>query len=318
MADDRETNFRLLAEYSADVIGCVGPDMRFLYVSPSSVDVLGFTPEEIIAMEPFGLILPEDVPAITATANHNSAPGAESSRATTRARKKDGTIVWLEISARVVRDPVTEQAKETVVIMRDITERKILEEKLSALALTDSLTGLANRRSFDETLDREWRRTLREGSQISLLLLDLDRFKEFNDYYGHQVGDDCLRAVAAAVYGAVRATDIAARYGGEEIAVILPSTDTPGAVEAAEKVRSAVAALLITHEGDPEGGGWVTVSVGVATALSRVGGTMRMPESLLLAADNALYKAKREGRNQVATSLLVAIREGEDHHPHSA
>jgi diguanylate cyclase (GGDEF)-like protein len=145
----------------------------------------------------------------------------------------------------------------------------------ATLALTDGLTELANRRAFDEALDREWKRTLREGSQISLLLLDLDCFKEFNDHYGHQVGDDCLRAVARAVAGVVRATDIAARYGGEEIAVILPSTNTGGSVEVAEKVRSAVEALQITHEGNPEGGGWVTVSVGVATALSRQGGSVK-------------------------------------------
>jgi diguanylate cyclase (GGDEF)-like protein len=193
--------------------------------------------------------------------------------------------------------------------MRDMTERKKLEDKLSALALTDSLTELPNRRAFDETLDREWKRTLREGSQISLLLLDLDHFKEFNDQYGHQVGDDCLRAVAGAVRGAVRATDIPARYGGEEIAVILPSTNTPGATEVAEKVRLAVESLQIVHEANPEGRYWVTASIGIATALSRQGGTMRMPESLLLAADNALYKSKREGRNQVATALLVARKE---------
>jgi diguanylate cyclase (GGDEF)-like protein len=193
--------------------------------------------------------------------------------------------------------------------MRDISERKLLEEKLSRLALTDGLTGLANRRAFDEALEREWKRTAREGSQISLLLLDVDHFKPFNDRYGHQVGDDCLRAVAIAVREAVRGTDIAARYGGEEIAVILPSTNSVGAVAAAEKVRTAVEALQITHEGNPEGGGWVTASVGAATALSRHGGTMRMPESLLLAADTAMYKAKREGRNRVATALLVAYKE---------
>jgi diguanylate cyclase (GGDEF)-like protein len=224
-------------------------------------------------------------------------------------RKKDGSLVWIEFTARVVRNPSTEKAIEAVVTMRDISERKALEEKLSTLALTDGLTGLANRRAFDEALDREWKRTLRDGSQISLLLLDIDNFKQFNDRYGHQVGDDCLRAVAAALRGIVRATDIAARYGGEEIAVVLPATDTAGAVDVAEKARSAVEALQITHECNPAGAGWVTASVGVATALSRHGGTMRMPESLLLAADNALYKAKREGRNQVATSLLVAFKE---------
>lgn len=260
-------------------------------------------------MEAFALIYPEDLAGLMAIATRNFAPGAEPERAAVRMRKKDGTLVWIEFTARVVRDPSTGEANEAVVTMRDISERKALEEKLSTLALTDGLTELANRRAFDEALDREWKRTLREGSQISLLLLDLDCFKEFNDHYGHQVGDDCLRAVARAVAGAVRATDIAARYGGEEIAVILPSTNTGGSVEGAEKVRSAVEALQITHEGNPEGGGWVTVSVGVATALSRQGGTMRMPESLLLAADNALYKAKREGRNRVATALLVAFKE---------
>lgn len=317
MAEVRETDFQLLAEYSADVICRAGLDMRFLYVSPSSFDVLGWTPQEMVEMEPFALIFPEDLRGFIAITTRNFAPGAEAERASVRMRKKDGTLVWIEFHSRVIREPSTGEAIEAVVILRDISERKMLEEQLSTLALTDALTGLANRRAFDQTLDREWKRTLREGSQISLLLLDLDHFKEFNDHYGHQVGDDCLRAVAAAVNGAVRATDIPARYGGEEIAVILPSTDLGGALGAAEKVRFAVAALQITHEGDPDGAGWVTVSVGVATALSRIGGTMRMPESLLLAADNALYKAKREGRNQVATALLVAIKDGDDRYTHS-
>lgn len=309
MASEDDTDFQRLAEYSADVICRSGVDMKWRYVSPSSFAVLGWTPEEMMGMEAFALVYPEDLPGLIAIATRNFAPGVEPDRAAVRMRKKDGTLVWIEFTARVVRDASTGEANEAVVTMRDISERKALEEKLSTLALTDGLTELANRRAFDEALEREWKRTLREGSQISLLLLDLDHFKEFNDQYGHQVGDDCLRAVAGAVRGAVRTTDIAARYGGEEIAVILPSTNTAGAVEVAEKVRSAVEALQITHEGNSEGGGWVTASVGVATALSRQGGTMRMPESLLLAADNALYKAKREGRNRVATALLVAFKE---------
>jgi diguanylate cyclase (GGDEF)-like protein/PAS domain S-box-containing protein len=309
MASDYDTDFQQLAEFSADVICRSGVDMRWRYVSPSSIDVLGWTPEEMIAMEAFALIYPEDLPGLIAVATRNFAPGVEPERASVRMRKKDGTLVWIEFTARVVRDPATGEANEAVVTMRDISERKALEEKLLTMALTDGLTELANRRAFDEALDREWKRTLREGSQISLMLLDLDHFKEFNDRYGHQVGDDCLRAVARAVCGAVRTTDFAARYGGEEIAVILPATNTAGAVEVAKKVRSSVEDLQITHEGNPASGRWVTVSVGVATALSRHGGTMRMPESLLLAADNALYKAKREGRNRVATALLVAAKE---------
>ena len=309
MTGKDETDFKVLAEYSADVICRVGLDMKLLYVSPSSFDVLGWTPEEMMGMEPFALIFPEDLPELLATAQRNLTPGIAPSLVAARVRRKNGTLVWMEVSARVVRDPTTREVTTTVIVMRDISERKILEEKLSTMALTDGLTRLANRRAFDEALHREWKRTLREGSQISLLLLDIDHFKELNDAYGHQVGDDCLRAVASAVKGAVRATDIAARYGGDEIAVILPSADSAGAGEVAEKVRAAVAALQITHERNHEGGGWVTVSVGAATALSREGGTMKMPESLLLAADNALYKAKREGRNQTASALLMAIKE---------
>jgi diguanylate cyclase (GGDEF)-like protein/PAS domain S-box-containing protein len=309
MANEYDTDFERLAEYSADVICRSGVDMRWRYVSPSSLAVLGWTPEEMIGMEAFALIYPEDLPGLIAIATRNFAPGVEPERAAVRMRKKDGTLVWIEFTARVVRNPFTGEADEAVVTMRDVSERKALEEKLSVLALTDGLTEIANRRAFDEALIREWKRTLREGSQISLVLLDIDYFKEFNDQYGHQVGDDCLRAVAHAVAETIRASDIAARYGGEEIAAILPSTNTVGAVEVAEKVRSAVESLQITHEGNPEGGSFVTVSAGVATALSRQGGTMKMPESLLLAADNALYKAKREGRNRVATALLVAYKE---------
>ena len=120
-------------------------------------------------------------------------------------------MAWIEINPRLIRDAVTDAPLEAVLVMRDVTERKLLEEQLSAMAMTDGLTGLANRRAFDEALEREWRRTLREGAQMSLLLLDIDHFKEFNDLNGHQVGDDCLRAVAAATAGAVRQTDTVAR-----------------------------------------------------------------------------------------------------------
>jgi diguanylate cyclase (GGDEF)-like protein len=255
-------------------------------------------------------ILAEDLPVLSAAVVRIFSPGVQSETATVRMRKKDGSAVWMEMNARLVRDSSTGEPREFVTVMRDITERKVLEERLSALSLTDSLTGLWNRRAFDEALNREWKRTLREGSQISLLLLDIDRFKEFNDRYGHQVGDDCLRAVAACLKEAVRDTDIIARYGGEEIVVILPSTDTAGAVEVAEKMRRAIEALRLTREARPEGGDRVTVSVGVATALARLGGTISLPESLLLTADTAMYKAKNGGRNRVAAALVFAPRTG--------
>lgn len=306
MPSDDGIDFQFLAENSADIICRAGLDMILRYVSPSSFDLLGWKPEEMIDKGPEGFVLPEDLPIVASSSNRFLSPGVQNSSSTVRMRKKDGTIIWMELNARLARDPATGEPSEVVLVMRDVTVRKQLEDRLSALALTDGLTGLLNRRAFDETLDREWKRTLREGSEMSLLLLDVDHFKQFNDQYGHQAGDDCLRAVAAAVSKAVRATDTVARYGGEEIAVVLPSTYTAGAVEVAEKIRAIVEALQLPLEGNPEGGSWVTVSVGVATAIARVGGTMRMPESLLLAADNAMYKAKHEGRNRVATTLLIA------------
>ncbi|MCU1262105.1 MAG: diguanylate cyclase with sensor [Bryobacterales bacterium] len=300
MSGENEINFQFLAENSADIICRAGLDRMLHYVSPSSLHILGWKPEEMAGRPLDDFILAEDIPVLAAAIASNDED------TTIRMLKKDGATAWMENHARLVRDSATGEPQEFVVVMRDITKRKLLEERLSALALTDGLTGLSNRRAFDDALEREWKHTLQEGSQISLLLLDIDHFKEFNDRYGHQVGDDCLRTVAAAVRGTVRATDIVARYGGDEITIILPTADTSGAVEAAEKGRSAIEALRITHEGNPEGGGWVTASVGAATALAREGGTMRMPESLLLAADNALYKAKHGGRNCVATALLVA------------
>ena len=204
--------------------------------------------------------------------------------------------------------PVTYKA---VMIMRDVTERKRIEAQLEALAFTDGLTGLLNRRGFDRALDAAWDATFGTGTQMSLLLLDVDHFKRFNDHFGHQAGDDCLRTIAQAVRLNVDPTDAhVARYGGEEIAVILPGTGSEDAAQIAERIRFAVQNLAVPSSAIPVKGelNTVSVSIGVATALARHGSTMRMPESLLLTADAALYKAKSEGRNRLALSVLLASR----------
>lgn len=302
-----EPNFRMLAENSGDVIMQIGPDMKARYVSPSCTRLLGWLPEEMLGHGPEVFVPPEHLQGIAAETALMLAGADEGVPLALEVRRKDGTTVWVESKARIVRDPVTRVPSDFVLIMRDITERKQLEEQLRALAMADGLTGLGNRRAFDETLDREWRRTVRIGGKMSLLLLDVDRFKGFNDRYGHQVGDDCLRAVATAIKNALhRPADEAARYGGEEIAIILPDTDADGAVEIAERLRVAIEKLGLPHADNPEGGGYVTVSIGSATALSRSGGTISMPEGLLLAADTALYKAKHKGRNRVEVALLLA------------
>lgn len=174
--------------------------------------------------------------------------------------------------------------------------------KLELAANTDGLTGLSNRRRFDEALQTEWRRSARERTPLSLLLLDVDRFKAFNDRYGHQAGDDCLRAVAAAVGACARRPgDLAARYGGEELAMVLPGTDEEGAAHLAELVRSAVEALGLQHEDNGECGGVVTVSVGCATLSPQpISSPDTASRTLLKEADRMLYEAKRGGRNRVA------------------
>jgi len=276
------------------------------YASPSSLRILGWKPEEMIGKDFGDFVFPEDVSILDEAEAADVDGSAADSQATVRLIKKDLTAVWTSISARYVRDPATGNPQEYILAMRDITERKVLEEKLSALAMTDGLTGLWNRRAFDQELRREWKRTVRDESQLSMLLLDIDHFKPFNDRYGHPVGDVCLCAVASAVSDSVRASDVVCRWGGDEMAIILPATDALGAFRAAEKVRSAIQTLRFRS--NKNSGDWVSVtaSIGVATAMPQPDGTITTPPNLLLAADKALYKAKREGQNRVATALPAA------------
>lgn len=300
-------DFRVLTENTSDVIIQVRPDGRCTYASPSCTRLLGWAPEELVGRGPEALVVREHIPEVAADMAAIAAGERKEGMLTLPLRTKSGGAVWVEAKARTISNPQTGEPGDLVVIMRDITERKKREEQMAALAMTDGLTGISNRRAFDKALYREWDRTLRTGGAMSLLLLDIDHFKEFNDTYGHQVGDDCLRLVAATVCRVLQqSTDTIARYGGEEFVVILPDTDLAGAMEVAERLRRAVADANLHHIKNQDGGGRVTVSIGAATALSRVGGTIRMPEGLLLAADSALYKAKHNGRNRAEPALLLA------------
>jgi len=176
-------------------------------------------------------------------------------------------------------------------------ELKRLRDRLEHLSATDGLTGLANRRSFDDSLDREWTRGMRSGLPLSLAMIDVDFFKSFNDCYGHPVGDDCLRQVAQALIAAVprHGGDLVARYGGEEFVVLLVDTDRKGAGAVSERLRSNVLDLAIPHEKSSVAG-TVTVSVGAASV---VPDGAQVPTSLVTAADGLLYRAKESGRNRV-------------------
>jgi diguanylate cyclase (GGDEF)-like protein len=178
-----------------------------------------------------------------------------------------------------------------------------LNEELQGLAELDGLTGVANRRRGDNYLEEVWTRLRREKQPLSVIMLDVDHFKAFNDSYGHQAGDDCLVAVAEAIYAQLlRPTDLVARYGGEEFILILPNTDRIGVTHVAEQVRRAVETLAIEHAHSSVGA-VVTVSAGTATM---VPGVMEGTEQLLREADIALYRAKRMGRNQVHSAPAVS------------
>ncbi len=200
------------------------------------------------------------------------------------------------------------RAMQRIVQMRHsllVLTRKLdsANRELTRLSAVDGLTGIANRRQFDEALSREWRSGLRDREPLSLLMVDVDSFKQYNDGYGHQAGDECLKGVAETLRGQLRRpADIVARYGGEEFAAILPDTNPAGAVRVAEAMRSAVQAVGVPHEGSAFG--VITVSIGVATLVpQQAEGVTR----LLSAADWGLYEAKRKGRNcvQAADAALL-------------
>lgn len=179
----------------------------------------------------------------------------------------------------------------------DITRRKRLEDELRALSQEDALTGVPNRRAFDERLAAEWARARRRRAPIAVAMIDIDAFKPYNDGNGHQAGDDCLRAVAQVLAGACRRPgELLARYGGEEFAVVFPDTGAEEAARIAEALRAAVEARNLPHGHSPVAP-HITVSVGVATVIpSRAGN----PDAVIRMADRALYSAKAAGRNRTA------------------
>lgn len=174
---------------------------------------------------------------------------------------------------------------------------KFQADLLSSIALQDGLTGVANRRKFDEALQSDWLQCARQQQPVSLLMLDVDYFKRFNDRYGHQAGDDCLRRVAQAIRLSLRRPrDLAARYGGEEFACLLPETDLEGASSLADEILQAIRALGIPHEAS-DAEPTVTASIGVASMIPN-GSTA--PQTLIEHADHQLYQAKHEGRARVS------------------
>jgi diguanylate cyclase (GGDEF)-like protein/PAS domain S-box-containing protein len=206
---------------------------------------------------------------------------------------KDGSIRHVTQMGALVSNRI-------LVIYNDITELKHYQNFLENLSATDGLTGISNRRRFDDFLEQEWRRAMRSKTPLSLILMDIDLFKGFNDNYGHLAGDDCLRQLAQCLAGIIRRSiDLAARYGGEEFACVLPDTDLEGAMWVANRIRQKVNEMNIPYTFSSIAN-HVTISMGVATLVPVPGQSL---SDLIQNADNLLYMAKQNGRNQIRGEL---------------
>ena len=308
----KEADFRLLAEESSDMVMRIGFDERILYVSPSCERILGWNAEQLKGTLALAGVNAEDLPHVTETVRALKQGEIQEIKLIYRTRHRHRGEIWLETALRATQDVDTAEIDGVVAISRDMTERKDLEDRLATLATQDGLTGLANRRHFDDRLQEEWRRAARDGTPVSLLMIDVDHFKKFNDQYGHQAGDACLKIVAKAIAAeARRPSDLAARYGGEEFVLLLPNTDEVGSAIVAERLREAMDGLAVVHVLNPPKKR-VTLSIGGATGWPNAETAGNNHPSLVAAADRALYAAKHNGRNRfVMSGQVVAWRGAE-------
>ena len=204
-----------------------------------------------------------------------------------------------------VVDYITKPVRASIVKARVRThlELKNSRDHLKSLSIIDGLTQVANRRKFDEAIENEWRRNRRNQRPMSLIMMDIDFFKAFNDHYGHLAGDECLKTIAREISSvARRSTDLFARYGGEEFVLLLPEVDAKGAAFIAKQVQDIVKIVGIPHAYSPAAE-YVTLSMGVATMVPREG---QSPVDLLNVADKAMYVAKQNGRNRIQEAVTIA------------
>jgi diguanylate cyclase (GGDEF)-like protein len=289
-----DVRFATHGEQAVDMVRDQRPDLVLLDAEMPGLD--GFAVCRIIKSTP-GF---EDLPILFVTAH-----------ADVEIETKALELGAVDFITKPINPAVVKARVRTHLILKQRTD------ELNRLAAVDGLTGIPNRRAFDVTLDREWRRACRSQSPLSLLMIDVDEFKGYNDQYGHQAGDDCLKAVGRTLTETVRRPgELVARYGGEEFAVVLPDSDQKTALDLAGKLREAIAALNIPHSGSTAAP-YVTISIGAATVspedmppgwgkgsreTQRSGAERGPPDvsMLMAAADQALYDAKRTGRNRVS------------------
>jgi len=291
----------------------IGTDGHVIKVNREFSLMFGYSEEEVRGRLIDELIAPEEYREEATTITEAVAHGQKFTLEAVR-RRKDGT----KVNVSLLGVPIISRDKQVAVfgIYRDISDRvkaersllesrRQLEEANALLELTsnlDGLTAIPNRRSFDHFYELEWRRAAREMKAISLIMIDVDFFKSFNDHYGHPAGDKCLRLIAQALQVINRPGDMVARYGGEEFVAVMSGTSLDGARRMGEQMRERVLELRLPHERSSVAA-QVTISLGVASQLPD--GKSQSKE-LLLKADQALYMAKSRGRNRVAVVEATA------------
>ncbi|PWI57804.1 sensor domain-containing diguanylate cyclase [Sulfoacidibacillus thermotolerans] len=299
---EQERRFRFIVEQSTDLITQISPHGEMTFVSPASLELLGYTPNELVGKNFLSFVSAEDISKLTARLTEFNGHRSMG-RFTYRVQAKSGQLIWLESTVRAIYD---KQSTLTgfMTVSRDVTQRKRSEQQLLTesaalrrLAELDGLLAIGNRRNFNRQLETQWMLHAAAQSPLSLILLDIDYFKNYNDTYGHLAGDDCLKQIAAAI-ASLFPDDLAlvARYGGEELAVLLPNTDLHTAKAAAEQIRNYVEELQIVHRSSPVFP-YVTISAGVACVFPS---DYQSSSTIVSFADQALYLAKRKGRNQIA------------------
>lgn len=277
--------------------------MQFAYIGPQIEALLGWASASWVTVQDWAdRMHPEDRDRVVAFCVAQSQAGVDH-EADYRALNKDGDYVWIRDVVHVVRN-ADGSVDSLIGFMFDISERKkteqqlvLLQKELEELSFKDGLTGIANRRRFDALVEIEWSNARRNRQPLSLVMLDIDYFKQYNDRYGHLEGDNCLKRVARVLgSAATRARDVVARFGGEEFILVLPETDETAARKIAERCRELIAHERIAHEGSPAGLA-LTVSLGVSTVIP---GHDQDLQAFIDAVDRRMYLAKQQGRNRIA------------------
>ncbi|MGX1126599.1 diguanylate cyclase domain-containing protein [Pseudomonas sp. HLS-6 TE3448] len=284
--------------------------MKFAYIGPQIEALLGWSPESWVSVEDWAMRMhPEDREYVVNFCVTQSQAGVDH-EADYRALTKDNGYVWIRDVVHVVRNDRGE-VEALIGFMFDISERKktedqllSLQKELEVLSFKDGLTSIANRRRFDSCFELEWERARRERQPLSLLLFDVDFFKQYNDLYGHIQGDKCLIAIAQTLSLALDGPrDLVARYGGEEFVVLLPEANAEVARRVAERCQRLIQKQSIVHALSPHGHR-VTVSIGAGSV---VPGEWEKPTDFINAVDQQLYAAKNNGRNRIEYVQLEGV-----------